>query len=109
MSIAVVENVINAFSKNKRFVTRDRLLALAGLASYLLSLASAKKPSLAPLHQAFTTLTAAEPDVAPTQDTTQTRIIQQIQLLRAKVGTATKSEKVKLRVQIDGLVDLLQG
>ncbi len=110
MSFRVVENVINAFSKNRRYLTRERLLALAGLASHLLSLASVKRPFLAPFKEAFTSLTkddAPGETASATSDTTHTRITQQIHILREKVLTATKTEKVKLRAQIDALVDLL--
>lgn len=107
MAKRVLEDLIEALPKKTRFLTKERVIAAATIAAQLLSVVIAKRPGLAPLQAALTTLLgpAMNSEREATKDATQ--VLLQIKRLQGKLSTANDEDQKQLHAKIDVLLELL--
>jgi hypothetical protein len=91
----------------KRYITRDRVLALLAVASELLGLAAAKKPGLLPFQSLLNVLLRPLEEPEPPNVGAQDALVQEMRDLKKKLVEAVGEEKLRIQGRLDMLVDLL--
>ena len=107
MAHNLITLLFDSVPKRKTFWTRGRAVAAVSIMSQLIAIVVTRRPSLAPLQVAFTTLLAPS-DVSIPEDTSHDvePILRRIRDLRARMVAATVPEQDRIRVQIEALIDL---
>lgn len=107
MAHNLVTLLFDGLPKRKSFWTRGRAIAAVSIMSQLVAIIVTKRPSLAPLQTAFTTLLAPSDVSIPEDRSNEVEpILRRIRDLRARMVAANAPEKERLRIQIEALVDL---
>jgi hypothetical protein len=105
----VFEEFVGSLPRKTRYLTRERLLAFVSLVSQLLSFAVLKRPGLAPVQNAVSSLltlsgATADRDIA----VPGSLVVQQIRKLKERLARARDEEEaLQLQAQIDVLMELL--
>jgi anti-sigma-K factor RskA len=108
MANNLVTLLFDGASRRKQFWTKGRAVAAVSIMAQLVAVLVTKRPSLAPLQVALTTLLAPTEDQAATENAVDVEpILQRIRELRGRMIAATLPEQEKLKLQVEALVDLV--
>lgn len=107
MANNLITLLFDSASRRKKFWTKGRAVAAVSIMSQLVAVLVTKRPSLAPLQTALTTLLAPTEEQAPVEGATEVgAILRRIRELRGRMTSATQPEQERLKAQVEVLVDL---
>jgi len=108
MANNLITLLFDSASRRKKFWTKGRAVAAVSIMSQLVAVLVTKRPSLAPLHAALTTLLAPTEGRESVEDPNNVgAILQRIRELRGRMTAATQPEQERLKAQVEALVDLV--